>query len=244
MTMTRMRSIKRIGLWALAACIVGCSSQKEPKYGREMRVFLPGTRAQVWAVAPAINLSGQTGVDPLVQADLLFGQLQQVRGLTVVPVNRVVEVYAAMRIDRVQSEQQAMEVCDALGCDALVVPTVNIYDPYNPPKFGAAVTVFLRHPVNQQAAAIDAHALAEQATAAGTTVAGLPRQNSFVQVADIYDAQNGTVRDKLAAYAAGRFDPKGPMRAKEYLESMDRYVGFAYHDLVVTALSRPQLNPM
>jgi hypothetical protein len=239
--MKRMRSIARVGLVAAVAAVAGCANKPEPKYGREAKLFLPGTRPQVWAVAPAVNLSGQSTVDPLIQADLLFQQLQQVRGLTVVPVNRVVEVYAAMRIDRVQSEEQAVAVCDALGCDALVVPTVTIYDPYNPPKFGGAVQVFLRSP-GGRGGGIDAHELSQQASAPPGT--NLPRRSSFVQVADIYDAQNGTVRDKLTAYAGGRFDPKGSLKAKEYMASMDRFVGFAYHDLIVTALSRPQLNPM
>src|SRR5206468_1398888 len=141
----------------------------------------------------------------------------------------------------VQTEEQADQVCDALGCDALVVPTVTIYDPYDPPKFGAAVNVFLRQRPGQQGA-LDAHELTRQPTVPPGT--GLPRNSSFVQVADIYDAQNGTVRDKLAAYAAGRFDPKGPLKAKEYEANMERYVGFAYHDLLKTLLSRPQMNPM
>ena len=243
--MNRMRSMTGVGMLAavaVAACAAagGCS-HPEPTYGRETMLLLPGTRAQVWAVAPAINKSGQTSVDPLLQADALFGQLQQVRGLTVIPVNRVAEVFAAMRIDHVQTEEQADQVCDALGCDALVVPTVTIYDPYNPPKFGAAVNVFLRQRPGQQGA-VDAHGLSRQA--ALPPGVGLPRNSSFVQVADIYDAQNGSVREKLAAYAAGRFDPKGPLKAKEYEANMERYVGFAYHDLLETLLSRPQMNPM
>ncbi|HZZ44766.1 MAG TPA: hypothetical protein VFE58_17650 [Tepidisphaeraceae bacterium] len=241
--MKLMRSMAGLGLM-MAAMLAGCS-QPEPKYGHEEKLFLPGTHAQIWAVAPAVNISGQTEVDPLLQADMLFSQLQQVKGLTVIPVNRVVEVYAAMRITRVQSEKEAAEVCDALGCDALVVPTVTLYDPYDPPKFGGAIQVFLRHPNGEKAGAVDAHALTEQASAsAGASATSLPRRSNFVQVADIYDAQNGTVRDKLEAYVAGRFDPKGPLKAKEYLASMDRYVGFAYHDLIVTLLSRPQMNPM
>lgn len=238
--MKRMRSITGIGLLAAAVVAGGGCTNSAPKYGREAKLFLPGTRAQVWAVAPALNLSGQR-VDPLIQSDLLFEQLQQVRGLTVVPVNRVVEVFAAMGVDKVQTEKQAADVCDALGCDALVVPTVNYFDPYNPPKFGAAVTVFLRHPV-AGVAEVDPHELTRQAGAAG--IQGLPRRSNFVQVADIYDGQNGTVRDKVAEYAAGRYDPKGPLQAKEYFASMDRFVGFAYHDLIVTLLSRPQMNPM
>ena len=239
-----MRSILRkpslTALIVVLAAVGGCQSAK-PTYGQEEKLFLPGTRAQVWAVAPAINHSGQQGVDPLLQADLLFQQLQQVRGLTVIPVSRVVEVYTAMRIDKLQSEQQAVEVCDALGCDAIVVPTVHIFDPYYPPKFGASINVFFRNPTASQSLP-DVHALTRQPRDSEGNQ--LPRRSSFVQVADMYDGQNGTVRDKLAIYATGRHDPKGPLKVKEYLSSMDRFVGFAYHDLIVTALSRPQMNPM
>src|SRR4051812_43048571 len=134
-------------IWIIAAALmmsaIGCV-EKEPAYGREAAVFLPGTKAQTWAVAPAVNLSGQKQVDPLLQADLLFGQLQQVKGLTVVPVNRVAEAYASLRIDRIASQEQAELVCDLLGCDGLVVPTVTLYDPYDPPKVGAALQWFMR----------------------------------------------------------------------------------------------------
>ena len=34
-----------------------------------------------------------------------------------------------------------------------------------------------------------------------------------------------------SAYAKGRNDPVGPMGAKEYLVSMDRYCGFVYQSL-------------
>jgi len=123
------------------AFAIGCSSQKP--YGEEEQLFLPGTHRQVWAVAPAINLSGQSQIDPLLQSDLVYQELQKVRGLTVIPVDRVVEVYASLKIDKVQSERQAYDICRLLGCDGLVVPTVTAYDPYDPPKFGASVQLFV-----------------------------------------------------------------------------------------------------
>ena len=45
----------------------------------------------------------------------------------------------ALRIARVESEEQARLVCRMLGCDALLVATVTMYDPYTPPKMGAAI---------------------------------------------------------------------------------------------------------
>src|ERR1043165_1964861 len=100
--------------------------------------MLPGYTRQSWAVAPVINLSGQSGVDPILQADILFNQLQQVAGVNGLPVNRVVQVYSTLHIDQVQSEEQAALVCDLLGCDALLVGTISLYDPYDPPKLGAS----------------------------------------------------------------------------------------------------------
>jgi len=54
--MNMMRSILATAL--LAVAIVGCA-EHEPKYGTETQLALPGTKRQVWAVAPAVNLSGQ-----------------------------------------------------------------------------------------------------------------------------------------------------------------------------------------
>src|SRR5438045_362742 len=94
-----------VSFWLLPALAGGCN-EPPPRYGIEMQTSFPLRQSEVWAVAPAVNLSGYATVDPLLQADLLYQQLQQVRGLTVIPVNRVAEVYATLKIDRLQSPEQ------------------------------------------------------------------------------------------------------------------------------------------
>jgi hypothetical protein len=217
---------------AIAAGSVGLGCrEKAPQYGRESALLLPTKRRQVWAVAPAINLSGQGGVDPLLQADLAFEQLQQIGGLTVIPVNRVAQVYVAMGVENVNSPEQAAQVCEALGADGLVVPTITIYDPYNPPKFGGALQLFRTRASmamsgqQQPAEAVEA---AGQVNAEGGVV--------LIQSVGMYDASNGSVRDALRVYSAGRHDPVGPLGAKEYLVSMDRFCGFAYRALTESLL--------
>jgi hypothetical protein len=236
--MTTMRSIVRnvrgLALLAAAAALAvppigGCA--KAPKYGTEVVYVLPGPRPQVWAVAPALNLSGQREVDPLLQSDLLYHKLQEVRGLTVVPVDRVVQVYAALRIEQVGSPTQAAVVCDALGADALVVPTVTAYDPYDPPKWGGSLQVF-RAGKALGPPPIDVRELSRLGAPDPSMVPPPPTDAGFVQAVGMFDAANGTVRDALEGYARGRHDPVGPMGPREYLLSMDRYVGFAYHTLV------------
>lgn len=228
-----MRSILGGLLCAAAAAAgigtAGCA-QRPPEYGTEFGLTLPASRREIWAVAPAVNLSGQREVDPILQADLVYGQVQQVRGLTVVPVNRVVEVYAALRIEQVQSAEQAALVCDLLGCDGLLVPTVTAYDPYNPPKLGASLHLFRKPGSYARPANVDPRDLARRASPPPEQ--SVPaREADAVQAVGMYDAANGSVRQALFAYARGRHDPLGPMGHGEYLASMDRYAGFVYHDL-------------
>ena len=223
---------------AVAAVTSGC--ERVPPYGREQVKSLSTQRRQVWAVAPVLNLSGERGVDPLLQADLVFQQLQQVKGVTAVPVNRVAEVYVALRIDRISTPEQAALVCDLLGCDGLIVPTVTIFDPYNPPKFGGAMQLFVKPPAFARGVDVDPRDLARRATP--RVADPMPAGGDVIQVVGMFDAANGTVRDRLAAYAAGRNDPVGPLGRKEYYVKMDRYCGFAYSELIEQLIASPKLR--
>lgn len=239
--MSFMRSILCIFAVLPGLAELGGCTKPDPVYGREQVRSLSTKRRQVWAVAPVINLSGEKAVDAFLQADLVYQQLQQVQGVTAIPVNRVAEVYATLKIDRVASPEQAALVCDLLQCDGLIVPTVTIYDTYNPPKLGAAMQLFVKPGKFQRAANVDPRELAKSATpheldpmpAAGGDV---------VQAVGMFDAANGTVRDRLHVYAMGRNDPVGPMGEKEYYMSMDRYCGFAYSELIEQLIASPKLK--
>jgi hypothetical protein len=241
--MQHRRILRLATLVAIAALFTqpGCS-HKPPAYGTESQILLPGYKRQVWAVAPAVNLSGQKAVDPILQADLLYQQLQQVKGLTVVPVNRTAEVLASLRLEKIQSEQQAAIVCDLLGCDGLMVPTVTAYDPYNPPKVGASLILFIKPPQFARQASVNPRDLARQASPPPDSSLPANSGGGVVQSVGMYDAQNGTVRAALLRYAEGRNDPQGPYSSKEYFVSMDRYCGFVYHVLIADLLDSPKLR--
>lgn len=237
--MTPQRRIRNlIGLVAvLLAGMLAAGCEPPPKaYGSEAQLYAPGSRRLIWAVAPAVDLSGERQVDPLLQADLVYQQLQEVHGVTAIPVNRVVEVYASLRIDKVESQAQADLVCDLLGCDGLVVPTVTAYDPYDPPKFGASLQLFRKPAVYSRPEQVDPRELARAASPKADASVGSSASQSLVQVVGMYDAANGTTREAVFRYAQGRNDPVGPYGEKEYLVSMDRYCGFAYHELVADLL--------
>lgn len=220
-----------LGIVLIVGALAGQGCTEAPRtYGYERQLVWPSERKQVWAVAPAVNLSGQRQVDPLLQADLLYQQLQQVQGITAIPVNRVVEVYASLRIEKVQSPEQAALVCELLGCDGLLVPTVTIYDPYNPPKFGAVIQLFRSAGSMSKTASLDVRELARQAAPGPNEP--LPHGGDFEQAVGMFDASNGTIRESLIAYADGRHDPVGPLGNKEYFVSMDRFCGFAFYSLL------------
>lgn len=232
-----MRSIVCGVLGIVLLALAGCKTTKP--YGYEPPLLLPGTVRQTWAVAPVVNLSGQKGVDPILQADLLYGQLQQVAGLTVIPVNRVVEVYSALRIERVQSEEQAALVCDLLGCDALVVATVTAYDPFHPPKMGASLQL-LRRGDYRRPQNVDPRELAR--IAAPATQASAAPAGGMTQAVGMFDSANGSVRAAALRYAEGRNDPASPYQARIVLIEMDRYASFVHHYLITELLAKPGIG--
>jgi hypothetical protein len=219
--------------------IVGCGQPKPPQYGVELGMSLPGQRQQVWAVAPAINLSGEQ-VDPILQADLLYEVLGKVDGLKVIPVNRVVQVFDSLKITQVQNAKEARMVCRALGCDGLIVPTISIFDPYNPPKFGGALQLFLKGESTPTTGALDLNDLIRQGGPA--VMPTLPRDGGFVQAVGMFDATDGSVRRALYAYARGRNGPASPFAADEWLLSMDRYCAFVYQAMLKELMASPRFR--
>lgn len=222
---------------AILALLAGCDSSPVP-YGRENTISLSLDRPQVWALAPAIDLSGQPGVDPLIQADYCFKQLQEIKGLTIIPVNRTVSVYASLGIDRVQTVEQAAIVCDLLGADGLLVPTVTFWEPYTPPKMGGSLQLFPKPGSFVRRSDVDPRELVRQAApVAGGNTPNLPRGGIFQSVG-MYDAADGSVRESLARYMYGRHDPIGPYGEREIVYNSEKYATFVYRRLTESLLDQ------
>lgn len=211
----------------------GCTSP--PEYGQETLTYAPRYGPRTIAIAPAINLSGQSAPDALLQADIVYQQMQQVRGVTVIPVNRVVQVCAGLGIQDIDSREQAVAICEALGADALAVPTITIFDPYDPPKMGASLQLFVAK-YRDRNGGLDVRQLS-RAPVEGP-VQSLPKNADFIQAARLFDASSGTTRDRLSGYAAGRNDPAGPMGEREFFLNMDRYAAFVWHELIDEVFDR------
>jgi hypothetical protein len=170
-----------------------------------------------------------------LQADIVFQQIQAVRGVTVIPVNRVIQVCAALGIANIDSYEQAVAVCEVLGADALAVPTITIFDPYDPPKMSASLQLFVAK-YRDSEGKLDVRQLSRQATE--RPVQSLPKNADFIQAARLFDAAAGSTRERLRAYAAGRNDPTGPLGEREFYLNMDRYSAFVWHELIGEAFAR------
>jgi hypothetical protein len=224
-------------MWVMALAVVsllaGCDSGKPKPYQVENRLELSLERPMVWAVAPAVDLSGQKGVDPLLQADLLYQQLQEVKGLTIVPVNRTAQAMWQLGLDSLGSERDVAAVCRNLDCDGLVIPTVTAYDPFAPPKFGGSLQLFVMR-VPRAATQPTTQPTTQSATQPARVVR--PAGPYMVQSVGMFDAANGSVHERLMAFAQGRVDPNGPLPEKMHVVVMDRFVGFAWHELTAELL--------
>lgn len=234
-TSTRATATSLIIPLALALGVLAGCSPNPPPYGRERALFAPKYAPRTIAVAPAINLSGVAAPDPLLQADIVYQQMQSVRGITVIPVNRVVQVCAGLGIRNIDSFEQAVAVCEALGADALAVPTITAFDPYDPPKMAASLQLFIAK-YRDRDGKLDVRALSRQATE--PQVQSLPKNADFIQAARLFDAAAGSTRDRIRSYASGRNDPTGPLGEREFYLNMDRYSAFVWHELIDEILDR------
>src|SRR5690242_13300701 len=121
-----------------AVAVGGCldSSLKKKPEPIESLIGSPYPNVATIAIAPAINLSGSRDVDPLAVSDALYGELQQVPGLNVIPLNRVLFAMRQLNIRTIDDPVQAQRIAEGLGAQGLVVPAVTAFDPYNPPQMG------------------------------------------------------------------------------------------------------------
>ena len=211
-----------VGLWfGLAGC--------------NRRIALPKNYAspypatKLWAVVPFANESGTTVPDPMRVADQLTQQLQQVEGVDVLPVNRVIEAMAAQQFDEVTTLTEAHALMDMLQVDGLLVGSITAWDPYEPPKIGISVQLYSRRRGKDRV--LDSRQLT--AATSGNqlpTVHQEPRP--IAQVSDYFDAANGDILRRLQQYAYGRTPTDAPAGWRRYLLDMDLYSEFVSHELM------------
>lgn len=221
-----------ITLLIMLGTLAGCFEQR---LNNPTLLRAPYGESQLWAVAPFFNESGTTLVETFRISDLFVEQVQQVKGLDALPLNRVIVAMRQLDLEHIESPADASTLMRTLGVDGLLVGTVTSYDPYPPPKLGLAIALFKRN-THGSYSDLDPRALTKAMTDSGPTGLG-PERSPVAQAAGVFDASNHQTLQWLHEYARGRTQPDSAYGESIYLASMELFTQFVsfrlMHDLLL-----------
>lgn len=217
-------------LMSVTAMIAGGCQHRGPKLEPPSVLISPYRQPQLWAVVPPMNESGVSHVDELLVADMMVQEAEQIIGVTVLPVNRVVRAMRELELDVVTTAEDATLLAGVLDVDALVVGTVTAYDPYRPPVLGMALQLF-RRDMSARTALSDTVQLTRSPTGEVAPAEYGPPP-AVAQASGVFDASNHRVLLWLDQYATGRAMPETAYGSRIYLVRMDMYTKFVSHRLL------------
>ena len=201
----------------MAACWCGCGPRADPPVAQRLDYVPLHTTV---AVAPGVNASGSP-LDTIRVADLMASELSQLPGVGVIGVNRVLAVLAEQGVDRIQSPDHALMVCERLGADAIVVFAVTEYDAYTP------VVGLVAELYGPQADRPQLDPVATSRAARPFPVAGAAEQRRpWAQVQRTFNADHESVREEVEEYAESREGRESPFGWRKYLASQELFLRF------------------
>lgn len=229
MTLRKCLVVQALGL---TLAVIGCSGQS-----RGPLVVAPYPALTTIAVAPVLNFSGTQDLDTLKVTDILFGELQQVDGLAVIPVNRVLAQMAQDGIDVIESPQQALELAERLGVQAIIVTAITEYDPYFPPKVGLAMQLY---GLDERAdlSGIDTVKLQRRASPMQIKVDLEKRYWPKSQVQRRYDGRDDETINKVKQFARERGTGHSPYGWEVYVRTQQDYLRFVCHEAISELMER------
>lgn len=235
-----MLTLSLVALVGVVALQTGCQTEK-----RVDTVKAPYESRQVFAVAPLRNESGSAYANGVALADKLTYQLSLTKGIDTLPVNRVLAAMDALGMTAVTNKGEAIRLRQTLGVDGLVVGTVSAYDPYEPPKLGLSLELYLDPKLVWHGSGIDTRQLSRAATDPAAT---MPTYTGSITqpvsaISGHYDAADPNVDDLLVAYAAERGpDHGGEMTQRRYRISIDLYSEFVSYQLTARLMDAERLR--
>jgi len=229
MTSEQVRLILAAAMLVVAAMLPGCASFRSP----EPALAAPYGARQVWAVVPLRNESGSRYADSLRLADLLAYEFEQVQGIDVLPVNRVLQAMQALDLDAVTTREDALALRQVLGVDGLVVGTVTAYDPYDPMRLGLSLDLYAQSQMAGRKLDIRGLSWAPTADAAGIDTQTLyPTDQPVATVSGMFSAGSPVVKDRIERYAVGRGTSSNPQHNQRlFTIDMNLYSEFVGHEM-------------
>ena len=233
---TTVRLVLGIALAVVLGGMAGCSKPPTPR-PLEYSLVSPYRGMHTLAVAPAINVSGKREFDPLTVSDTMFVELQQVHGLTVLPVNKTIAAMQHLRVRSIDSPETAARIAQVMGADGLVIMAVTAYDPYMPPTVGMKVQLYTVRDADEvvpvepttQVRRMDGSMVDPPAPAA--TEAGATRHLAAT-ISAVFNSSNQSVRIELKDFARGRTDYDSALQEEKFLADADAYMRFVCHAMV------------
>mgnify|MGYP006279118049 FL=1 len=232
----RRRQIAAAVVASIAAGLAGCLDG--PRLKPASVLVAPYAAPQAWAVAPLRNESGTSVPDGAAMADALSAELQQIQGVDVVPVNRVIQAMRTAGLDRLETPNEVLAVMNVLNVDGMIVGTITAYDPYRPMTLGLAVELHMRQP-GPYGSELDPRTLSMRSS--GDAAPGeYGPTNPVASAAGVYGAEDHRVLESLTLYATGRSEPDSAYGERIYLVSMEWYARFVSHQLLRSLLAQEQ----
>jgi hypothetical protein len=215
---------------AVVTVLTGCSQQSaEPAYAADLEDRL------TIAVAPALNFSASSDVDPVRLGDLMASELSQAGGVGVIGVNRVLAVLAREGRDGIRSPGHAVALCEELGADAVLVFAVTEYDPYAPPVMAITAQLYGPRPIPET---FDPVSTSRAARPSGAAEAGFDPLEPWAEVQRTYNAADETIAADVERFARPRDAGRSPLGWRRYLASQELFARYCCHRTVVALLRR------
>ncbi|HEY3246111.1 MAG TPA: hypothetical protein VGM03_22435 [Phycisphaerae bacterium] len=203
------------------------------------------------AVAPALNYSGKSEVDSHAAADLMASELTTVEGVAVIPVARVIALLAAQGRTSVESPEHALALAQQAGADAILVFSINEYEPYTPPIMGLAAQLYGVRPDLTVTGFAPEWDRRRGQSATGDSGAGVVESmreapcdaaaaGPFAQSQRVYDGSRDAVVEAVRHFARDRGYGAGPLGWKRVLASQQLFLRFCCHRTVEELLTRAQ----
>lgn len=218
----RSRASAAAGTAAMACLLASLGCEKKTAEVVESSPYPPGFAL---AVAPALNFSGSSNVDPVRVADTFASELGSTPGLNIIPVNRVMAILAREGKWQIESPAHAVRVARQLGCDAIIVPALTDYEPYTPIVVGLAAQLYVVPEADPgRAGATLANNPANSAPDVANALA--PR----AQVQTVYNASHADLADRVKKYGKVRDADKSPYAWRRYMLSQELFLRFCCYD--------------
>jgi hypothetical protein len=199
---------------------------------RQGRRFPEQWRAFVVACLPAVwgpiggGCAAKRRLEPLTIANPFLGSVTvavapAAERITVIPVSRVLGAMALQGRDEVTSPQQALELADRVGADAILVFAVTEYDAFDPPRIGITAQLFGVTPW---------HPLGEPPPEAG-------QGQLLAQTQRVFSAAHADVVHEIQRYAAVRDSDESPFGWRRYVVSQQHFIRYCCHSTIRSLLS-------